>query len=392
MHAIRSHLHEFFGGLWSSAEFSERELQSYAMTRIERESRYAVAMVSALMLLYLVTAMALTAILGLNTQYLYTNAVLATLALHVLLSVRKMRQIKELHVLAACLLIFCGCASVLVAQQTARIDMMFVVTTVALFVLVPLLPWGMRGALLTVGGLYFMFAVSTLLNHDRFTPNELWLFQFLLLFCASLSILTVLRWQSIRIHDITTQFHLQRTNVEMETMCNQDYLTGTRNRRYLEANFTTIREHQRQHHHASHLAVLDVDHFKSINDRYGHEAGDLALQTIGKAFQSQMAELDCVARLGGDEFAVLLHGESPEVVLQKALAEIAAGIPLDRGREKLSVRCSVGLYTIDRGASLAFQDAYRLADSALYQAKHLGGNQIVHATKSGADTRDPCAP
>ncbi|MBB3998863.1 GGDEF domain-containing protein [Aureimonas pseudogalii] len=128
------------------------------------------------------------------------------------------------------------------------------------------------------------------------------------------------------------------------------------------------------------LGVLDIDHFKRINDAHGHLVGDYVIAEVGRVLQQGLGATHLVGRVGGEEFAVALNGLDPQSALGTAdrlrrdLARMG-GEPLPPG---LKVTASIGLAHIGRGDVL---DAYRRADRALYEAKHQGRNRSVNADR-----------
>jgi len=158
-----------------------------------------------------------------------------------------------------------------------------------------------------------------------------------------------------------------------------DSLTGAVNASYffdrLEAEILRARRYERP----LSLILFDVDHFKAVNDDYGHPAGDRALIRIVKAVGERCRVEDVIARLGGDEFAVML----PETAGQEAarLAErLASGVAKDEietaSGERFSVSCSWGVASLAPGMA-DFQALREAADQALYQAKEAGRDGVV---------------
>lgn len=125
------------------------------------------------------------------------------------------------------------------------------------------------------------------------------------------------------------------------------------------------------------IAMLDIDYFKDINDKYGHLAGDKALRLIAKTLQKSLRESDFVARFGGEEFVVLLNNVSQENLekpLQK-LREQVKNIPFRFKEEPVTITISLGATLFKQGDSI--HSALERADQALYRAKHAGRDQIV---------------
>jgi diguanylate cyclase len=130
--------------------------------------------------------------------------------------------------------------------------------------------------------------------------------------------------------------------------------------------------------------LIDVDHFKAINDRYGHEAGDAVLRSVARVIQAGVRDVDVPARFGGEEFAVLLPETLPEAAADVAerLRSNVERIEVPWGGDTLRVRISVGVSSCPD----CVRDPHllvRSADAALYQAKVLGRNRVIRAPASG---------
>ena len=161
-----------------------------------------------------------------------------------------------------------------------------------------------------------------------------------------------------------------------EHVGNHDFLTGAASRKaFFE---TAALEMARSKRHGQPLALLlvDMDNFKGINDRWGHQAGDAALQRVVTGARAALRAIDCVARLGGDEFALLLphtdlHGATVAATkLQQAIRQ--AGLDADLAP---TVTLSIGVTLIAWGEDLA--SAMGRADAALYRAKASGRDRVV---------------
>lgn len=125
------------------------------------------------------------------------------------------------------------------------------------------------------------------------------------------------------------------------------------------------------------LAIVDVDHFKSINDQFGHLAGDKALKVIARALSTALRDTDFVARFGGEEFVVLLPGiseDSIQLPLDK-LRSVIKGIPFRFKDEHISISISLGATLFRSGDRIT--DAFERADKALYEAKNAGRDRII---------------
>lgn len=165
---------------------------------------------------------------------------------------------------------------------------------------------------------------------------------------------------------------------ELMNVAATDPLTSCLNRRAFTALVDGYLERveQQKEHHGGALLVLDVDHFKAVNDSFGHEHGDVALKLIADTIKSSVREIDLVGRLGGEEFSVFLPNLDPSrtaMVADRIRAAISAASFAPEGQpHRLSI--SVGGATFDRRAT--FADLYRHADQRLYAAKNAGRNRV----------------
>ncbi|MFE8033072.1 diguanylate cyclase [Thiohalocapsa marina] len=169
---------------------------------------------------------------------------------------------------------------------------------------------------------------------------------------------------------------LQAANAELRELATKDALTGAWNRRYFEHTAAAERTRAQRHGTPLSLILLDIDHFKAINDRFGHQAGDAALVALSALVRANLRRSDVLARWGGEEFALLLphcdlHGAA--CVAEKLRAELAAATFATIG----SLSASFGVGQLRPGETL---DAWiKRVDDALYAAKHAGRNQVVIA-------------
>ncbi|RKE23742.1 diguanylate cyclase (GGDEF)-like protein [Paraburkholderia sp. BL23I1N1] len=174
---------------------------------------------------------------------------------------------------------------------------------------------------------------------------------------------------------------LQRTNEKLEHMAATDPLTGVANRRQFIQSVEAEIARAKRHGAPFSLLALDLDHFKSINDSYGHQAGDQVLQRFVRKCMEAIRPYDGVARVGGEEFMVLL----PQAALDTArtigerLRASVAGEPFDTGTSgSVAVTVSVGVSEFGRDGQ-TIDALLRTADERLYRAKHQGRNCVVAA-------------
>jgi diguanylate cyclase (GGDEF)-like protein len=164
---------------------------------------------------------------------------------------------------------------------------------------------------------------------------------------------------------------------ELERLATTDALTGALNRRRLFEVAAAELSRAARYDHAVCLAMLDLDHFKSINDRFGHAVGDEALRAVADVVRAQLRTVDVLGRYGGEELVVVFP-ETPRDAAAVALERIRAAVSAIRlSAAEARVNVSAGLVEARRGESL--DEALQRADAALYEAKHAGRNRLVVA-------------
>jgi len=173
--------------------------------------------------------------------------------------------------------------------------------------------------------------------------------------------------------DIETAYH-----EELYQIAIQDGLTGLPNRRRFDDELATEVLRAKRHGRPLSLSIFDVDHFKEVNDTYGHPGGDAALCKIGKLLRARVRSGDLVARIGGEEFAVLMPETSVEGarVLAEQLRQSVANASVRLREAELRVQVSVGCAEL-RGGDRTGADLYARCDACLYRAKQGGRNRVV---------------
>lgn len=186
---------------------------------------------------------------------------------------------------------------------------------------------------------------------------------------------------------ITIQEELFRVNQKLEQMAVTDGLTGCFNRRYLMQQL----EHEvllnMRYQIPFSIFLFDIDHFKQINDKYGHLVGDEVIRSTANIVRSMLRRTDILARYGGEEFTVYLphtNREQSELLAEKIMQAVGEN-RVDAGSEKVHVTISMGVLS-ESSEDLRFNDpkeylreVFSSADSALYKAKNEGRNRVVMA-------------
>ena len=158
-----------------------------------------------------------------------------------------------------------------------------------------------------------------------------------------------------------------------------DPLTGLYNRRYMEGHLKTLMAEARRSGRSLSVLVADIDHFKRVNDTYGHDAGDAVLKEFSERFRRYTRGIDLACRLGGEEFLIIMPETDMGLARQvgeRVRASMAA-MPFRIGPDlEIPVTASVGLATLE-GPDDTAEAIFKRADNALYTAKRLGRNRVA---------------
>jgi diguanylate cyclase (GGDEF)-like protein len=171
-------------------------------------------------------------------------------------------------------------------------------------------------------------------------------------------------------------YHNNRSSDVLRRLATTDSLTGAYNRRYFME--LMAREQRRADRYTAVYSILmiDIDHFKRVNDTYGHQVGDQAIQAMAEACRRTTRPTDLVARYGGEEFVVALtHTDRPGAIrVAERLREAVSQISLATEQGPLSFTASIGVSTHVRLSTI--EQLIGRADQALYRAKHEGRNRV----------------
>jgi two-component system cell cycle response regulator len=168
---------------------------------------------------------------------------------------------------------------------------------------------------------------------------------------------------------------------KMAEMSIRDELTGLYNRRYfieaLERELAGARRHKKE----LVLCMMDLDHFKQVNDTYGHPVGDMVLEEFAKILKQSVRQSDIICRYGGEEFAAILPDtniKSARTLCERFRKMVAAN-RFDHNASHFQVTISIGISCFSKDLDPALKELIRLADDALYRAKNEGRNRIREA-------------
>jgi len=176
----------------------------------------------------------------------------------------------------------------------------------------------------------------------------------------------------------TNRQQLQLLNTQLEQLAHTDRLTGLCNRGRWEETLKLEFARYARYGSMATLLMFDIDHFKKINDSYGHQAGDRVIQSLAQLVSQSIRETDIAGRYGGEEFAILLPGVDStggRLFAERLRKRVEALRVFHEGQE-ISFTISIGIADMT-GAPADHEHLIRLADEALYKSKHNGRNQVT---------------
>jgi diguanylate cyclase (GGDEF)-like protein len=178
----------------------------------------------------------------------------------------------------------------------------------------------------------------------------------------------------------------ERLNENLTRLAMVDPLTGVLNRRTMTELASQAIDSSRRHGAALSLLILDIDHFKRINDQFGHEAGDLGLCRFVELVRQRMGKDDMIARLGGEEFVLILPGSDEQAALNLAerIRQHLSASHFSISGWPVPLRASIGVGTLGPEIS-NLETLLRETDRAMYAAKHAGRNCVVAASRLGTE-------
>lgn len=183
----------------------------------------------------------------------------------------------------------------------------------------------------------------------------------------------------VALENLTSE--LEEKNKILDNLANLDGLTNVYNHRYFQNTLDNEISRATRHELDLSLLLVDIDHFKSFNDTYGHQIGDLILTQFAACLQNNLRDYDVLARYGGEEFAIILPETAPNdaFAVAEKLRAIVDDMEFEHDQETYSVTASFGVATCKPGIEDDFSKSTLIsqADEALYQAKDKGRNLVI---------------
>ena len=312
---------------------------------------------------------------ALDPMYLYTCAILVLLSLNMVFAARTVSDPQALHLLGVTLLAVSGSAFILLAHYQHVFHPMLFASVAMLFIVIPMMSWGLGEALAVTMLIYTMFTLSTLDANYNFADQSLWTLQFIMLGASAVSLSLVVRNVKLRKHDVETQHDLVVAHAQITDLSNRDPLTGAWNRRYFDIEFNNYLDKCRKNINQIHFMLIDIDDFKILNDSGGHESGDQILQYVARIFDNLIADNGNLVRMGGDEFALIFADLDPAVIAKRALHKLRELTRNSECVEVANVHLSIGVASVPPEIEVSYLQFYKQADLALYNAKSKKGRE-----------------
>jgi diguanylate cyclase (GGDEF)-like protein len=187
-----------------------------------------------------------------------------------------------------------------------------------------------------------------------------------------------------KLQQVNAQLAVKNTELEhamenLNRLVTVDHLTGAYTRRFVFDQMEREASSKARHGTPLSVIMLDLDHFKAVNDRYGHPVGDRALQAVALAVTGQLRDGDILARVGGEEFLVLLPmtGLAAAMQLAERLRQTLAATTITEGQDQIALPASFGVAELHEGEDLSAW--YQRLDATLYKAKSQGRNALAAA-------------
>ncbi len=187
--------------------------------------------------------------------------------------------------------------------------------------------------------------------------------------------------------EIALALHRARLYEQSQQLAFTDPLTGLANHRALQENLKKLLEESRKTGSVISVIMLDIDHFRQFNERFGHDIGDLALKTVAKAIHQSVRSIDHCSRYGGEEFTVILPKTPYDIaqLVAERIRQAIAAATLQIDSETMHITASLGFASYPQHAQKQ-EDLLKRADIALYESKHNGRNRVTGYTPEIDDT------
>lgn len=280
-------------------------------------------------------------------------------------------SVRKTHLLERWILayIFPFFTAMMIAVATPKAS----VTIFGWVLLIPLVSHLLLGRRLGLGVSLFFIGVALVIFLTRFHANAA------VMDARSVANMVTLT-ACITVFSHVYEVSRERSEIQLLKMAQTDFLTGLPNRSRVKVFFEREKSRAAREQQPLSLLIIDLDHFKLVNDRFGHEAGDRALVFFADLLRTRLRATDLAGRLGGEEFGVILVNTATSTAIQVAedLRLALSEAKLQSDGQPISLTMSIGVAELGVDGN-SLQDLLAAADERLYQAKDQGRNQVVPA-------------
>lgn len=185
---------------------------------------------------------------------------------------------------------------------------------------------------------------------------------------------------------------MKSLNEELRRLSITDPLTGLHNRRHFDNMMETDLALSHRHGEISSIVIVDLDHFKNVNDIYGHKVGDRVLSHVANILKANLRKTDTICRIGGEEFVVICRraGNEDAITVGEKLRRMVEINPLQAGKQSISLTISIGISSLPPNEKdIAADEIFRKADAALYYSKEHGRNRVTHYDAIKGEVNEP---
>lgn len=368
---------EGFKKLWSITGFNNQDLTAYAQRRLIGEIRQGLILMTTVLILLVMGAMLffkqMSPVNSYNLNYFWVMA----LSAHINISSRMVSEIKTLHALGMTLLVISATAYVFIAHQAGGFSPLLLVNIILLFMIIPMIPWGLREAGAVILAIYLLLTLSASSVNGRFNAETLRILQFFLLAAGLTSLILVIRSTLIRKNEMASHFELEKVRADLFTLSHLDPLTGAWNRRFTETALQQLINDFQNRSPFFHFIVFDLNHFKKLNDTFGHEFGDRVLMLFSQTIMETVDHSGYLIRIGGDEFVLMLVHDEPQPLIASFESNIYELVKQEQPDAVFGM--SWGIVTLPLQPIADLERVYQNADKALYVHKQT--NQKLNKEK-----------
>jgi diguanylate cyclase (GGDEF)-like protein len=358
--------------LWSITGFNSQSLTVFAQQHLVSEIQQGLKLMSGLLFILALSAMlffkAENPLQAYSLNYFWVLA----LAVHINISTRMVTEIKTLHLLGMTLLVISATAYVFIAHQTGSFSPLLLANIVFLFMIIPMIPWGLREAGTVILAIYLLLTLSSLSVKGRFDDESIRILQFFLLATGLTSLVLVIRATMTRKNELVAHFDLKKAHEDLYSLSNMDPLTGAWNRRYLQSALNNLVQNFQASLNQFYFAIFDLDKFKQLNDDFGHEFGDRVLQITSSIVKAELENKGYLIRIGGDEFVILMVHQNPVDIIEKCCLAIKTELKTQNSAAIFAM--SYGIVSAPLQMTCDLEALYQQADKALYVNKQANRN------------------